>query len=87
MVYIQSHYIEVAQVSLVEQYTIDCEYLAYFLPKKLRRDNLQLFSADATNFFKTFIFLAHENMKNPASKVSYNWHTLFSVLPTGPKSA
>jgi hypothetical protein len=57
MVYIQSHYIEVAQVSLVEQYTIDCEYLAYFLPKKLRRDDLQLFSADATIFLNFLFFL------------------------------
>ena len=64
MVYIQSHYIEVAQVSLVEQYTIDCEYLAYFLPKKLRRDDLQLFSADATIFLNFLFFFAHENMKN-----------------------
>ena len=33
--YPQSHYIEVAQGGvLLEQYTIDCECLAYFLPKK-----------------------------------------------------
>jgi hypothetical protein len=31
----QSYYIEVAQGGVLgKQYTIDCEYLAYFLPKK-----------------------------------------------------
>jgi hypothetical protein len=50
-------------VSLVEQYTIDSEYLAYFLPKKnqnkpnfflYKRDIMQLFSADATIFLAKF---------------------------------
>jgi hypothetical protein len=67
-------------VSLVEQYTIDCEYLAYFLPKKnseknknYKRDIMQLFSADATMFFKKFqYFFAHANMKKLASKVAHN---------------
>ena len=27
----------VAVLALVEQYTIDCEYLAYFLPKKIEK--------------------------------------------------
>ena len=42
------------EVLLVEQYAIDCEYLAYFLPKKksinqffYKRDIMQLCSADA----------------------------------------
>ena len=40
--YMLSHYVEVAQgaVSIVEQYTIDCEYLAYFLPKKEKKEKL-----------------------------------------------
>jgi hypothetical protein len=38
-------------VSPVEQNTIDCENLAYFEPKKYKRDIMQLFSADV---FKTF---------------------------------
>ena len=46
-----------SEVSPVKQYTIDCEYLAYFEPKK---DNkkfikiyfMQLFSADPTMFLK-----------------------------------
>ena len=49
------------EVSPVEQYTIDCEYLAYFQPKRnskkkfnfyffYKRDIMQLFSADATMF-------------------------------------
>ncbi len=39
---------------LVEQYKIDCEYLAYFCQKNLKRDIMQLFSADAiaTMFLK-----------------------------------
>ena len=39
------------EVSLVEQCTIDCECLANFLPKKVKKnktDIMQLFSADAT---------------------------------------
>ena len=40
----QSHYIEV---------THDCEYLSYFLPpKKLKKNIMQLFSADATMFLE-----------------------------------
>ena len=48
-------------MSPVEQYTIDCENLAYFLPneikniyikKNYKRDIMQLFSADATMFLK-----------------------------------
>jgi hypothetical protein len=44
-------------VSLEEQYTIDCEYLAYFLPKKIKhlfykRDIIQVFGADATIVLK-----------------------------------
>ena len=43
---VQIHYIKVTQggVSSREQYTIDCEYLAYFWLKKFfyKRDNMQL---------------------------------------------
>ena len=44
---------------------------------------MQLFSANATMFLKkNHIFFAHENMKNPASKVAHNWPKFFfSVLP------
>ena len=39
-------------------------------------------------FFFKYFFFAHKNMKKPASKVAHNWpQILFSVLPTGPKSA
>ena len=48
----------------VEQYAIDCEYLAYFEPKKnskripkkniYKKDIMQLFSADTTMFLKNF---------------------------------
>ena len=53
---------------LVEQYTIDCEYLAYFLPKKIQkkfkkyfyqRDIIQLFSADVVyNVFLKILTLS-----------------------------
>ena len=48
-------------MSPVEQDTIDCEYLAYFEPKKnqkkskkkiYKRDIMQLFSANGTIYFK-----------------------------------
>ena len=66
-------------MSPVEQYTIDCEYLAYFEPKKkekkiriffYKRDIMQLFSADGTMFLKKFKhFFAHENMKKSPQKL------------------
>ena len=42
-------------MSPIEQYTIDCEYLAYFEPKTIyKRDIMQLFSEDASIFLKYF---------------------------------
>ena len=55
-----------------EQYRIDCEYLAYFLPKKF--NNIQC-------------FFAHENMKKWPQKLLIIGPNFFSVLLTGPKSA
>ena len=84
---------------LVEQYTIDCEYLAYFLPNKFnfflknqksiffKRDIMQLFSADGTMFFKEITFFAHKSMEKTSLKSCSKSATIFfSVLPTGPKS-
>ena len=76
-------------MSLVEQYTIDCEYLANFLPKKnskkfknycYKRYVTQIYSADATMFLN----FAHENMKKTVLIIGWKKN---SVLPTGPKSA
>jgi hypothetical protein len=63
-------------VSPVEQTTIDCEYLAYFIPKKIEKKNL------LKRYYATFlcgrynIFLkknfAPENMKNLPLKISHN---------------
>ena len=44
-------------MSPVEQDTIDCEYLAYFVPKEIekkfdKRDIIQLFIADTTIILK-----------------------------------
>ena len=51
-------------MSLVEQHTIDCEYLSYLLPisfliqkKNYKVDIMQLFSADATMSLKKFEYL------------------------------
>ena len=85
-------------MSPVEQNTIECEYLAYFEPKKNSkkfkkrkyiRDIMQLFSADATIFKKNInIFFAPENKKKTPATVAHNrLNFFFSILPTGPKPA
>ena len=75
-----------SEVSTVEQDTIDREYLAYFVPKKIQKKfTMQLFSADAS-VFKTRFFFDPENMKKPPSKVAYNRPpTFFYVLARLPK--
>ena len=69
-------------VSPVEQYTIDCAYLA---KKKLKTKLFffyikeilcNFFSADATILKKKKNF-AHENMKKPPSKVANNRAPIF----------
>ena len=75
-------------MSLVEQYKIDCEYLAYFCQKNLKRDIMQLFSADATMFLKIFQhFFAHENKQNKPQTLLIIGPILFSVLLACPKLA
>ena len=85
----QSHYIEVAQ------YTIDCEYLAYFKAKRNKskinhKTNIkQLFSADdrvfKIKFKKSF---PTKTLKNCPQKllILNRPQFFFSLLPTGPKS-
>ena len=49
---------------------------------------MQLFRADTTMILRDLKKqIAYENMKKLASKTAHNWPKLFSVLPTGPKSA
>jgi hypothetical protein len=84
-------------VSLLEQYTIDCEYLAHFYQnnfflniekKEYKRDIMQLFSADAAMFLKNInIFLLTKTWKNRPQKLLIIGPKFFSVLPTGRKSA
>ena len=85
-------------MSPVEQDTIDCEYLAYFLPKKnfKRRFRKKIIKEILGNFLarrlqcfwkKINIFFAHKNMKKTFSKVAHNRPNFFSVLPTGSNSA
>jgi hypothetical protein len=56
--YIGARTVHRSRAALVEQDTIDCEYLAYFEPKTnlkkniYKRDIMQLFSADAIVFKK-----------------------------------
>ena len=60
-------------MSLVEEYTIDCEYLAYFLPnfffliqkKNYNRDIMQFFGADAT----MLLFSPTKTWKNRPQKL------------------
>ena len=48
---------------------------------------MQLFSADATMFFKKLkkYFLTLKTQEKPPSKVAHNRHSFFFVLPTGLK--
>ena len=53
-------------MSPIEQYTVDCEYLAYFEPKenykkKYKRDIMQLFSSEAKGWNKTPSKVAHNH--------------------------
>ena len=82
-------------VSSVEQYTIDCEYLANLKFIKIffwfsHLHFMQLFSADATIFFKKFpiIFFPLKTWKDhPQRLLIIGPQSFFSVLPTGPKPA
>ena len=52
---------------------------------------MQLFSADATMFFKKILrlFFDIENIEKPPQKVAYLWHlgVFFSLQPLQPKTA
>ena len=81
-------------MSPVEQYTIDCECLVYFEPKKIKqnhtiffykRDIMHLFSADATIFKKKIkkVFFDHENIKKLLH--TYGSFDFFLCSPNCPK--
>ena len=58
-------------MSPVEQYTIDCEYLAYFptkFSKKFIKEILCTFLVQTLQYFENIFLFAHENMKKNALK-------------------
>ena len=64
-----------------EQYRIDCEYLVYFRPKRIKefkkkkiykRDIMQLFSADATIFFEKLNNLFFSIASTGPAQISYS---------------
>ena len=86
--YSQSHYIEVLRCLLQTNKKLIVNIQPIFAKKNLKRDIMQLFSADATMFLKIFQhFFAHENKKNRPQKLLIIGPILFSVLLARPKSA
>ena len=85
----QSHYIEVAQGgSPVKHYTIDCEHLAYFEPKKIQRIFF-IQEIICTFLFRRYnVFLPMKTSKNcPQKLLIIDPNFLISVLQTGLKTA
>ena len=79
--YSQSHYIEVLRCLSQSNTKLIVNIQPIFAKKNLKRDIMQLFSADATMFLKIFQhFFAHENKKNRPQKLLIIGPILFSVL-------
>ena len=83
--YSQSHYIEVLRCLSQSNTKLIVNIQPIFAKKNLKRDIMQLFSADATMFLKNFQhFFAHEDKKN-RPKIAHNWPDFFFSIASLPK--
>ena len=80
-------------MSPIEQSTIDSEYLAYFYPKKFKRNSKNIFIKEILCSFllRTLQYLKKKcpwkHDKTALKSCSKSAQFFFSVLPSGPKSA
>ena len=84
--YSQSHYIEVLRCLSQSNTKLIVNIQPIFAKKNLKRDIMQLFSADATMFLKVFQhFFAHENKKNKPQKLLIIGPIFFFSIANRPK--